>query len=45
MQRLKLNVESTAGIEENVWRISEELRGKKCLILVDEILTSLIYKK
>ena len=37
MQRLKLNVESTAGIEENAWRISEELKGKKCLILVDEI--------
>ena len=37
MQRLKLNVESTAGIEENAWRISEELKGKKFLILVDEI--------
>ena len=37
MHRLKLNVESTIGIEENAWRISEELKGKKCLILVDEI--------
>ena len=37
MHRLKLNVESTTGIEENTWRISKELKGKKCLILVDEI--------
>ena len=37
MHRLKLNVESTTGIEENAWRISKELKGKKFLILVDEI--------
>ena len=31
MHRLKLNVESTASIEENAWRISKELRGKEVL--------------
>ena len=35
-ERLKLNVESIAGIEENARRISEELKEKKCLFLVDE---------
>ena len=37
MHRLKLNVESTTNIDENAWRISKELKGKKCLTLVDEI--------
>ena len=37
MQQLKLNMESTIGIEEYAWRISEELKGKKCLILMDEV--------
>ena len=37
MQQLKLNMESTIGIEEYAWRISEELKGKKCLTLMDEV--------
>ena len=37
MQKLKLNMKSTVVIEENAWRISEELKGKKCLILMDEV--------
>ncbi|WJZ83001.1 hypothetical protein VitviT2T_002718 [Vitis vinifera] len=37
MQRSKLNIESNVGIEENTWRIFEELKGKKCLILLNEV--------
>ncbi|XP_034675760.1 uncharacterized protein LOC117906711 [Vitis riparia] len=37
VRKLKLNMKSTVVIEENAWRISEELKGKKCLILMDEV--------
>ena len=37
MQQSKLNMESNVGIEENTLRISEELKGKKCLTLMDEV--------
>ncbi|KAJ9687688.1 hypothetical protein PVL29_016249 [Vitis rotundifolia] len=41
MQRLKMNMEGTVSIEENSQRISEELRGRKCLILLDEVYDSI----
>ncbi|XP_034701677.1 uncharacterized protein LOC117926621 [Vitis riparia] len=37
MQRLKMNMEGTVSIKENSHRISEELKGRKCLILLDEV--------
>lgn len=37
MQRLKMNMKGSVSIEENSLRISEELKGKKCLILLDEV--------
>ena len=37
MQRLKMNMKGSVSIKENSLRISEELKGKKCLILLDEV--------
>ena len=37
LRRLKLSVEGTSTTEENAQRIYEELKGKKCLIRLDEV--------
>lgn len=36
-EQLKINAESNFGVKEIARRISEKLRGKKCLILLDEV--------